>query len=112
MTEGAIVSAVFIVGELIALILFSIVRWRLAQEKFFKKPDIQTLKGVLERLVLFVGLLNGYSTVLVVFGALKLGTRLHEDEQNKGLSNNYFLIGNLLSLLLAMVDASVVSYLC
>lgn len=106
MTSFCILLAVFLTGEIFALLLFPIVRWRLAQEKIVKKPDIQTFKGVLERLVLFVGLSNGFATVLVVFGALKLGTRLHEEEQDKKLSNNYFLVGNFLSLLVAMVDSA------
>lgn len=34
--------------------------------------------------------------------ALKLGTRLHEEKQDE-ISNNYFLLGNLISIFLAML---------
>ncbi len=58
------------------------------------------LKGILERLVLVVGLLAGYPHVITAFGALKIGTRLREGE-NK-VSNDYFLVGNLISILAAV----------
>jgi hypothetical protein len=44
--------------------------------------------------------------MLIAFGAMKLGTRLH-DEQDAEISNTYFLVGNLLSILLAMIGAIV-----
>lgn len=99
-------TLVFVVGEVLALLLFLIVRRTVAGAPGLKKPDIETFKGFLERLVLFAGLLSQNSTVLVMFGALKLGTRLH-DEDNKTVSNNYFLIGNLLSALIAIADTIV-----
>lgn len=56
------------------------------------------------RAVLYIGILHGFPQILIAFGALKIGTRLHEDKQNK-ISNDYFLVGNLISLLLAMLYA-------
>lgn len=99
---------VFLIGETLALFAFMMIRKSVAGAAAFKRPDVETLKGILERLVLFLGLTGGYSTVLVMFGALKLGTRLH-DESDKKVSNNYFLIGNLFSALIAIADAIVVS---
>lgn len=40
----------------------------------------------------------------IAFGAMKLGTRLH-DEKDAAISNTYFLVGNLMSMLLAMIGA-------
>lgn len=102
-------TVIFIIGELASLLIFAIVRKSFPDGTIFKRPDVQTFKGILERLVLFIGLINGYATVLVVFGALKLGTRLHEEGPSHGPSNNYFLVGNFLSLLIAMVDAAIVT---
>src|SRR5689334_3256760 len=99
-------AVIFIIGELVSLLIFAIVRKSFADGAIFKRPDIQTFKGILERLVLFIGLINGYATVLVVFGALKLGTRLHEEGADHGPSNNYFLVGNFLSIMVAMVDTA------
>jgi len=101
-------AVIFAFGELISLLIFAMVR-KSFEGNVFKRPDIQTFKGILERLVLFVGLINGYATVLVVFGALKLGTRLHDEGTDHGPSNNYFLVGNFLSLLVAMVDTAIVT---
>jgi hypothetical protein len=104
MTHAFLCLLVFIAGEILATLAFITIRKSIAGEGAFKKPDVETLKGILERLVMFAGLLAGFSTVLVMFGALKLGTRLH-DEKDKDVSNNYFLIGNLLSALIAIGDA-------
>ena len=106
MIQHLVYPLVFLVGEILAISVFTILRRSVAGAAVFKKPDIETFKGILERLVLFTGLTGGYSTVLVMFGALKLGTRLH-DENDKNVSNNYFLIGNLLSAFIAIADAIV-----
>lgn len=60
----------------------------------------EVLKGVLERLLLIRGILSGYPQVNIAFGALKIGTRF---QQNNKVSNDYFLIGNFISLLVAIV---------
>ena len=44
--------------------------------------------------------------MLIAFGAMKLGTRLHTEE-GSDISNTYFLVGNLLSMLLAMISSVV-----
>ncbi len=55
-------------------------------------------KGLIERLFLVFMLLAGFEgAAIVVFGAIKLGTRLDNDKDTK-VSNDYFLIGNLLSI--------------
>jgi len=60
----------------------------------------EVLKGVLERLFLILGLLTGYPQVIIAFGALKIGTRF---QKHNKVSNDYFLIGNFISLLVAML---------
>ncbi|MEK0371020.1 MAG: hypothetical protein QQN55_07695, partial [Nitrosopumilus sp.] len=49
-----------------------------------------------------IGLLHGFPQIIIAFGALKLGTRLHE-EKGSEISNTYFLTGNLISILMAMI---------
>ncbi|BDV43983.1 hypothetical protein GURASL_29060 [Geotalea uraniireducens] len=104
MRQFFVYPVIFIVGEILAILIFMTLRKSVANTSAIKKPDVETFKGILERLVIFCGLTGGYSTVLVMFGALKLGTRLH-DEHDKNVSNNYFLIGNLLSAFIAIADA-------
>ncbi|RQO36015.1 hypothetical protein DBR37_06650 [Herminiimonas sp. KBW02] len=100
---------IFIAGEVIALLIFPLVRKYVGGAALLKVPDIETFKGVLERLVIYVGLLSGYEIILVMFGALKLGTRLHDEGKNP-VSNNYFLVGNLTSVLIAITAAVALFY--
>lgn len=65
------------------------------------------LKGMLERFVLIIGLLAEYPHVITAFGALKIGTRI-KNEENK-VSNDYFLVGNLISILAAIGYVAIVS---
>lgn len=68
---------------------------------------VPVIKGVLERLVLTFGLCAGFPQVLILFGALKIGTRISESGKTptaQRLTNNdYYLIGNLVSVGLSMV---------
>ena len=109
---------VFIAGEILGLLVFFFIKkkyeWKRQNEvseiKKVRVFDIQTFKGTLERLVIVTGLICGFIHVITAFSALKLGTRLI-GEQESHISNDYFLIGNLTSLLLAMIDASVIKSL-
>ncbi|MCC5933358.1 MAG: hypothetical protein LAT75_06895 [Candidatus Cyclonatronum sp.] len=67
-----------------------------------EKRGISIFKGVLERLFLITGILLGYPQVIIAFGALKIGTRFRNSEKGK-VSDDYFLIGNLVSLLAVML---------
>ena len=67
--------------------------------------------GGLERAVLFAGLLHEFPQILIAFGALKLGTRLHEEKESE-ITNNYFLVGNLISIFLSMLYTIITRRLC
>ncbi|MEX0720706.1 MAG: hypothetical protein WD059_08570 [Balneolaceae bacterium] len=58
------------------------------------------IKGMLERLFLIIGLLSGFPQVIIAFAAIKIGTRFQKDSK---VSNDYFLIGNFVSLLGALL---------
>lgn len=68
-------------------------------KKIFKLP-ISTFKGILERFIISICLLNNLLPILTVFGALKIGTRFSSKEDM--IANDYFLIGNLCSILIAV----------
>jgi hypothetical protein len=95
---------IFVIGELVSLLIFAILKRAMKLSKTSPARKASVVKGILERAVLYIGLLYGFPQILIAFGALKIGTRLHEDKQSK-ISNNYFLVGNLLSILLAMLYA-------
>ena len=103
---------VFMATEFVAYIIFPALNKKLGPSSEQKQQASETIlgmetaifKGLLERLVIVIGLVYGYHQILIVFGGLKLGTRLHEEKETK-ISNTFFLIGNLMSLLLAMICA-------
>lgn len=107
-----IYSCGYVVGEIVAIIVFPFVRRFVAKDKFFKKLDIETIKGSIERLLLFTGLLFGYSPVLILFGAVKLGTRLtikKKSDDETDISNNYFLVGSFISALIPIITVGVIA---
>lgn len=65
-----------------------------------KRKWTPILKGSLERLCLFLSLYLNFPQMLIAFGAFKVGTRLSDDSH---ISNDYYLIGNLLSITLVFV---------
>ena len=103
-------TIVFVVGELLSLFIFSAVKKSIGPRETRPARIASTAKGILERAVLFTGLLHGFPQILIAFGALKLGTRLHDDKESQ-ISNNYFLVGNLVSMFLAMLYAIVTKHL-
>ncbi len=103
-------AVVFVIGELVSLLIFAAVKKAIGPPKASPGRKASAAKGKLERAVLFVGLLHGFPQILIAFGALKIGTRLHENRQTE-ISNNYFLVGNLLSVLLAMLYAVVAQHI-
>jgi hypothetical protein len=97
-------AIVFLIGELVSLFIFAALKKAMKLPKTSPARKASVVKGILERGVMFVGLLHGFPQILIAFGALKIGTRLHEDKESR-ISNNYFLVGNLISVLLAMLYA-------
>ena len=98
---GAI--AIFVVGEVLALFVFALVRQLLAREFTIERRMLEIFKGLLERLVITVGLSTGFPQILIMFGALKLGNRLAHEGGDSDEMRNYFLIGNLVSVLLCFL---------
>jgi hypothetical protein len=97
---------VICVQEAVGLIVFLTLNHYLAPEDGKTWDWTAILKGILERLVLFTALIHGYPQMLIAFGAMKLGTRFHTEQGSK-ISNTCFLVGNLLSMLLAIIGAVV-----
>ncbi|MBO6792257.1 MAG: hypothetical protein JJ895_00010 [Balneolaceae bacterium] len=100
-------SGPFILLWLLMESILTVVFHFLNTRVFSKKEDdqngltlIAVLKGIMERLLLILGLMNGYPHVITAFAALKIGTRINDKEHK--ISNDYFLIGNLISLLAAL----------
>ena len=101
----AIFLVTFIVMELFALYFFGFVKNKFTkvEKPSNKEKDSSAIKGILERFMLLIGFIAGIPTIVVFFGAIKIGTRLKETNDNK-ISNDYFLIGNALSASLAIIE--------
>lgn len=85
--------------ELILIIIF----WLTGMYKRggFKNFGISLIKGWIERGFVSFGLLMDVPMVLIFFSAIKLGTRFRRDEDSR-VSNDQFLVGNLLSVAAAI----------
>jgi hypothetical protein len=86
-------------GEALSVLLF----WLLS--KVFTGKDgaginrRSVIKGIVERMFLFFALIHDLPHVLTLLGALKIATRIKDENK---ISNDYFLVGNLVSISLAI----------
>lgn len=93
----------FVVACLLSEVALAVV-FQVMTTKFYRRIQFDArsvFKGVLERVFLFVTLVNGYPHALTFFSAIKLATRLKHDEDsaNQDKFNDYYLIGNMISVL-------------
>lgn len=88
-------------GEAFATALYFTISKIMHRNKTNRLTTRSLLKGLLERAFLFLSLVNGFPHALTVFGALKIATRLRDKDDR--ITNDYFLIGNLISLMLAII---------
>lgn len=92
-------AAAYLAGELVALLVFRVIRNKFAA----KGTKIWTAigKGLLERGMLLSGLAMNIQAIVTLYGAIKIGTRLKDANQDK-VSNEYFLVGNFVSVTIAL----------
>lgn len=74
----------------------------------FGKVVTSVIKGWVERGFICFGVLNELAVVIIFFGALKIATRLHDNEPSK-ISNDQFLMGNILSVSAAIIYFMIIS---
>lgn len=102
---------VLIAGEAVFYVLFFAMQ-KLCRLSGPRTKVHEVFKGIIERLMLSVGIAHGVPTVIIAFGALKVATKLsasaansNPDEATIANQNAYFLIGNLTSILFAIIYA-------
>lgn len=71
-------------------------------KKEFFKVNMDNIKGFFERALLVLGMAYGFPHVIILFGALKIGTRL-DNSKSCLATTNYFVLGNILSVILAIL---------
>jgi len=101
------ISVIIILGELVGALIFWLLECALKMDPPKDGRKWSIIKGTLERLTLMFGLVNNYSQILTAFGALKIATRVAEEKDNH-ISNTYFLVGNLITILFAMAYTALV----
>lgn len=105
-----IIVSLILVSEIVLAFMFSVI-----SQLFYKKMgfDFKSIfKGIVERMFLMFCLFNDYPHALTFFSALKLGTRL-KHEENKASENKYndfYLIGNLISVMIAISYVLLLKY--
>jgi len=109
LSKALIFISIFFIGEIIATVLFKMIQYYL-EKKVNSKIDRAVIKGILERLFLFLALVHAFPQALIAFAAIKLGTRFIENE-NK-ISNDYFFIGNITSLLIVIFYYMIWNFFC
>jgi hypothetical protein len=91
-----ILSGIFLVTEIVLAFAFALVA-----QIYYRKIGLDfrsIFKGSLERPFLVVALFNDYPHALTFFSALKLATRLKRTDVDENHFNDYYLIGNLVSV--------------
>jgi hypothetical protein len=91
--------AFMLITEIVLAFLFSVI-----SQLVYKRLGLDfrsIFKGLIERVFLFIALLNGYPHALTFFSALKLATRLKHSDSNENAFNDFYLIGNLISVSVA-----------
>ncbi|MBN1272571.1 MAG: hypothetical protein JXB26_09915 [Candidatus Aminicenantes bacterium] len=104
MPKPLLFSIIFFIGEIFSFFIFKLTDYSLAKN-WEMKINRPTVKGILERLFLFLSLVYGIPQAFIAFGAIKIATRF-TDKSSK-ISHDYFFIGNITSLLIAVLYLAV-----
>lgn len=86
-----------LVGELVLHPIFHVVSILLGKQKRDKLTLRTIFKGLIERTFVVIVLCLEVASALTLLGALKIATRIKDDEDK--VSNDFFLAGNLISIL-------------
>jgi hypothetical protein len=96
--------------EILLFLIFIAMKFYKSQN--FKSNANSIIKGWLERGFICFGLLYELEVIIIFFSALKLGTRLHDENQRSKISNDQFLIGNIISVTAGIIYSLIIkSYL-
>lgn len=104
MSNFSIYILIMVVSEVLAVLWF----WLLSKLNPKNRRTISwrsILKGIAERAFVTFSLVNELPHSLTVFAALKIATRIKDDDK---ISNDFYLLGNLLSITLAIVYSQLI----
>ena len=104
----AIVIKILIIAGIEFLLFLLFLLLGMYRGHSFKNNFRSFLKGWVERSFICFALLNELAIIIAFFGALKLGTRLQDDNPGK-ISNDQFLMGNIFSVAASIAYFSILS---
>lgn len=91
------ILAIVFLGELLAHLVFYLVSKVIKKANRDQITRSTVLKGLVERTFVVVVLFYNIASALTLLGALKIATRIKDGEDK--VSNDFFLLGNLVSVL-------------
>jgi hypothetical protein len=103
------IAAGFIAGEIIIHIFFFAISRMIGKSSRDKISLVSILKGLLERIFVVVSLWFDMTASLTLLGALKIATRIRDTEDK--VSNDFFVIGNIVSVLFGIGYCEVLKYI-
>lgn len=98
-----------LVGEVIIHFVLFLLSKFIGKTTKDKINRISILKGILERVFIVVSLHFNMAQALTLLGALKIATRIRDNEDK--VSNDFFLLGNLISVLFGILYFIIISKL-
>jgi len=98
--ETAVFVVIFVLGEAVSFFIFKILNYFFFGRQWEFRLDLSVAKGSLKRSFLFLSLVYNLPHALIAFGAIKVGTRIRPDEK---ITNDYFFVGNMISLLISIL---------
>lgn len=104
MSKFGIITITFFIVEVLLAFAFAVIAQ--IYYKHQKGLDFKAIfKGTFERIFITVALIHDLPHALTFFSALKLATRLKhkEDPDQHNAFNDYYLMGNLASVLVAII---------
>jgi hypothetical protein len=106
MSEIFIIILLILGGELLGhLVFWFLSRWNMNRERTgltFKS----IFKGLIERGFITFTLASGFPQALTFFAALKIATRIKDDDK---ISNEFYLLGNIFSVTLAIIYSMLIN---
>jgi len=94
------ISMLIVLGEAFILLLFYLISRFIGKTNRDKITRASILKGFVERAFVLTILWFNLASALTLLGALKIATRIKDEDK---VSNDFFLLGNLISVLFGVL---------
>lgn len=109
MNNYLLVISIIVGTEFLITIIFKLLsKWNGTSNKELNKINFSSVfKGFIERSFVTFALIQEFPQIFTVFAALKIATRIKDDER---VSNDFYLIGNIISITLAIIYYNLINH--